>query len=633
MSRSEPLPLRLAADSIDLQIWVLSDPETYSFANTAHASFHGRSPASFDSARVVEVWGISPMTDRLIALNRKIVSSRETLRTEEWVSDTAGTRHLLEITRTPVSVPGERLPSLVCTATDITSRLRLEQQLSGRENLYGIVVEQSRDGIYVYHGSTFRFVNDRLCEMLGYDREELLSLKVESLIHPDDRDRVRSYGSARSRGPGAPERYQARVVTSDGDIRDLDFSVARISFDGDVAAVGTVRDVTGQKTAQRRLDELTRRTVRMDKLLSVGDLAGGIAHDFNNLLTGILGNIQLAGKGCSPESQEHLAAAGAICREAAELTGQLLVFASGGDPIRSPIPVNDPLREVTKEMIPGGDIATRFDLPDDLMHIVADRMQLVQVLRNLISNAVHAMPGGGELSVSAENVMSGDVPPGIAQRSDGYVMISIRDTGEGIDDENLPRVFDPFFTTTSDHPGAGLGLSIVYSVVRKHEGFVTVDSKKGEGTCFRLYFPAVGYCEFNPDLPPVEEGAHLGSILLMDDEEMIRMVVGEMLEASGFETCTASDGLEAYETYRMRFGEGRPFDVVILDLTVTDGIGGEESIELIRGLDPGAKVIVSSGYSNSPVMSRYAEHGFSEVLRKPYTINEIRETVLRVLKS
>ena len=633
MSRSEPLPLRLAADSIDLQIWVLSDPETYSFANTAHASFHGRSPASFDSARVVEVWGISPMTDRLIALNRKIVSSRETLRTEEWVSDTAGTRHLLEITRTPVSVPGERLPSLVCTATDITSRLRLEQQLSGRENLYGIVVEQSRDGIYVYHGSTFRFVNDRLCEMLGYDREELLSLKVESLIHPDDRDRVRSYGSARSRGPGAPERYQARVVTSDGDIRDLDFSVARISFDGDVAAVGTVRDVTGQKTAQRRLDELTRRTVRMDKLLSVGDLAGGIAHDFNNLLTGILGNIQLAGKGCSPESQEHLAAAGAICREAAELTGQLLVFASGGDPIRSPIPVNGVLREVTEDMTSGGDIAPRFDLPADLMHIVADRMQLVQVLRNLISNAVQAMPEGGELSVSAENVMPGDVPPGIAHRSDGYVMISISDTGEGIDDENLPRIFDPFFTTTSDHPGAGLGLSIVYSVVRKHEGFVTVDSKRGEGTCFRLYFPAVGYCEFSPGLPSLAEGAHRRSILFMDDEEMIRNVVGEMLKASGFETCTASDGQEAFELYHLRMEEGRPFDVVILDLTVPDGVGGEESIGLIRGVDPGAKVIVSSGYSNSPVMSRYTEHGFSEVLRKPYTINEIRETVLRVLKS
>ena len=632
-SSPELLSLPVAADCIPLQIWVLSDAETYSFANAVHASFLGRSPSSFLSSRIIDVLGMSPGTDHLISVNRDVIARRESLRTEEWVPDHTGSRRLLDVTRTPVSISGSGHSCLICTASDVTARYMLEQQLSASEHLYGIVVNQSRDGIYVYSGSTFKFVNDRLCEMLGYPKEELLTLSVESLVHPEDRQRLASYGTARSNGTPAPERYQARIVNASGDVRDFDFIVSRIPFEEGIAAIGTVRDVTGQQAAQRKLEELSSRTVRMDKLLSVGELAGGIAHDFNNLLTGILGNIQLARPECGPDALEHLTAASGICREAAELTGQLLVFSSGGDPIRSALSVPSILREVVTASLEATDITCSFDLPEDLMSITADKVQFIQVVRNLVSNAVCAMPEGGRLSVSAINMSSRDVSPGMADRREGYLMISIADTGTGIDEESLPRIFDPFFSTTSDRPGAGLGLSIVYSVVRKHEGYVMVESEPAKGTCFKLYFPAAGVCEFNATHADSVEKMEATSVLLMDDEEMIRSVSGEMLDVTGFATRTASDGLEAYEKYRRRFEEGTPFDVVILDLTVPDGMGGKESMELIRKLDPEARIIVSSGYSNSPVMSRYSEYGFNEVLRKPYTITELRDTVLRALRD
>jgi len=622
----------VAAECIPLQIWLLSDAEIYCFANTAHASFLGKKPSSFSPARIVDVLGMSPGTDHLIALNREVIARGEELRSEEWIQDHAGVRRLLAITRTPVSMSDSRHSCLICTASDITPVLELEQQLAASENMYSIVVNQSRDGVYVYSGSTFKFVNDRLCEMLDYPMEELLDLSVESLVHPDDRDRLAWYGTARSNGLSAPSHYQARIVTAQGDVRDFDFVVSRIPFEKGIAAIGTVRDVTGKQAAQRKQEELSSRTVRMDKLLSVGELAGAIAHDFNNLLTGILGNIQLAIPDCGTESSEYLSAASEICREATELTGQLLVFARGGDPIRSALSIPSILRKVVLEALDGTDITCRFDLPENLMSIAADRVQFIQVVRNLVSNAACAMEDSGELSVSGVSMSSGDLPPGMTDRKEDYVMISIADTGKGIDEESLPRIFDPFFSTTSNKPGAGLGLSIVYSVVRKHEGYVLVESEADKGTCFKLFLPAVGVCEFNPLHPECDE-MESASVLLMDDEEMIRTVSREMLEVTGFETTTASDGFEAFEKYRQRLETGRSFDIVILDLTVPDGMGGKESMELIRKLDPGARVVVSSGYSNSSVMSRYTEFGFNGVLIKPYTISELRDSILKVLRD
>ena len=393
---------------------------------------------------------------------------------------------------------------------------------------------------------------------------------------------------------------------------------------GEVVGVVIVfRDVTERERLEQEI-------ARASKLQSVGLLAGGIAHDFNNLLTVIMGNIAVLKPAIPVEGEPAtcLQEAERAVLRAKDLTQQLLTFARGGDPVRTAVHLPETIMEASAFAVRGSSVRCEVDLAPDLWPADADRGQIAQVVQNLVLNAVQSMPGGGVVRIAAcnETVVHGSAPV-----TDGdYVRLTVTDAGCGIAPENLERIFDPYFTTKKQ--GSGLGLATVYSIIKKHRGTIVVTSDQAHGTAFRILLPASrrAAAPRGPTAPVVPTRLH-GRILLMDDEEPIRKVGGRMLSRLGLAVETAADGAAAVEVFRAALGEGRPFDVVMLDLTVPGGMGGLEALRRMRELDPGVRAVVSSGYSNDMAMGEYRAHGFVGMIAKPYRIDDCANTLGEVL--
>jgi two-component system, cell cycle sensor histidine kinase and response regulator CckA len=397
--------------------------------------------------------------------------------------------------------------------------------------------------------------------------------------------------------------------------------------DGTIAgAIEVTLDVTARKRAEEAL-------VRSQKLESLGVLAGGIAHDFNNILTAIIGNASLARLELSARDASYAAFDDIekAALRARSLTQQLLTFSKGGAPIKKITPLNDIIRDTAKFALSGSNISSRFELSGDLLAVDADAEQISHVINNIVINAREAMPGGGTIVIRTESVdVAGETMPPLSPRK--YVKISIQDQGAGISREDMPRIFDPYYTTKEEQH-SGLGLAVAYSVVKKHDGHILVDSEPDVATTFSIYLPAARETEDevreSAERAPALEGR--GRILVMDDEETVRSVLGRILEQFGFEPAFARHGMEAIEKYRDAMESGKAFDAVIMDLTVTGGMGGREAIELLRLVDPDVTAIVSSGYSGDSAMSDYRKYGFDGVIAKPYRMEEMREALARVL--
>ena len=360
---------------------------------------------------------------------------------------------------------------------------------------------------------------------------------------------------------------------------------------------------------------------------SVGILAGGIAHDFNNILTGIMGNIGLAKIFVVPAGQASAALVEAeeAALRAKGLTQQLLTFARGGLPIRKSTSIAKLLRQSAGFALRGSRVRGKFTLPDDLWSVEIDEGQINQVITNLVINADEAMPEGGVVKIGAKNttIEASSVLP---LPEGNYIEITVADHGIGISPEHLARIFEPYFTTKQK--GSGLGLATAYSIIRNHDGYITAESELSVGTTFHIYFPASGKpAPKKEKLVAKAAVAGEGRILVMDDEEMLRKMLSMTLPLDGYEVELARDGAEAVELYKKARESGRPFDAVILDLTVPGGMGGKEAIKKLLEIYPRVKAIVSSGYSTDPVMADFKDYGFSAVAVKPYRIEELENTL------
>jgi PAS domain S-box-containing protein len=462
------------------------------------------------------------------------------------------------------------------------------------------------------------YINPRLEEIYGLSAAACLGHDWYRAIHPDDREDMRRIwqeaGAARR-----PFTHEYRLLTSQGETSWARALVSPIkSRDGEVTGyVGTVEEITELRQAREEMQ-------KTQKLESLGVLAGGIAHDFNNILTAILGNISLARMQLhdTEKTAKRLVEAENAAARARDLTQQLLTFARGGEPVKKVIDAGALLKEAAGFAIHGSTVRCEFALADGLWPMEVDEGQLSQVIHNLVINAVQAMPDGGTITIGAENFSS--IPEGYK-----CVRIFVADNGTGITEQHMQRIFDPYFTTKQQ--GSGLGLATCYSIIKKHGGFITVESTLGKGSTFNLTLPA---SELSRETQPefqTDVAYGIGRVLVMDDEEPVREALQAMLDELGYMAECAENGVEAVDLYRKRKEEGTPFAAVILDLTIPGGVGGKEAITALLKIDPDVKAVVSSGYSTDPVMANYLEYGFSAVLTKPYLLQDMSRVFKELL--
>ncbi len=513
---------------------------------------------------------------------------------------------------------------LLVTVEMALHKAEVERRLRRSEARFRRMAEVSPFPIFIVaDDGRIRYVNRRFSELFGYTLADLShekDLLTRVYPQPEERERVKQIWKADvelSRTAPAPAR-EVDVRTRDGAIRTVRFRMARL--DGGQVML-TCEDLTRQRQFEEEL-------LRTKKLESVAILAGGIAHDFNNLLSVIMGNInllQLAVKD-DEKSVRWLAEAERAAMRARNLTGKFTYFASGGKPVRQVADIRVIIRDAMSLALTGSPADWKGRFSEDLWAVDVDPSQIGQVINNIALNSLAAMPRGGTVRVTADNerLADGDMPPLAAGE---YVRITVRDPGEGIEAEHLLDIFDPYFTTKrrGAQKGMGFGLPIAHAIVRRHGGHIHVTSAPGDGTEVSIYLPAFsgGASRPEPDAASEKGEERTRRVLVMDDEEMIRELLGQMLAHLGYETALTADGQEAVDRYAESVREGRPFDVVILDLTVPGGMGGKEAIQELRAVDPEVTAVVSSGYATDAVISDFEKWGFKDRIAKPYQLSQL----------
>ncbi len=485
-------------------------------------------------------------------------------------------------------------------------------------------------GIALTDGVTIEYINISFCERFGYSLDEIPTDEQWFLLaYPDPAYRellMAAWKEAldRARTSNAPIRpFEIKVACKNGEIRH---AIANTQLIGKRIVV-ILTDITERELLRNEL-------IKMQKLESIGVLAGGIAHDFNNILTGIMGNLSYAQVLLEPghKARAPLDSAEQASARAAELTKQLLTFARGGEPIRQATSVAALVNEALSLMLRGSRVRGEAQIAADVWAVQVDAGQISQVLNNIIINAVQAMPDGGVLRIVAENaVIERDSLQALAVGK--YVRIRLIDTGRGIAPEILDRVFEPYFSTKAT--GSGLGLASAYSILTRHGGAIAVESTIGSGATFTLHLPATQAAPATAPAPvgeaPSSERSDSPLILVMDDEAAICDIAAAMLGYLGYEVDTCADGTTATRLYEAALIAGRPYAAVIMDLTIPGGMGGKEAAKLILDRRPGARLIVSSGYSHDPIMADYLTYGFCGVLAKPYKVAELGRVLTNAL--
>jgi len=522
--------------------------------------------------------------------------------------------------------------------TDITRTRKAEKFARESEQRFIETADLLPDAVFETDAQLqLSYANRSLTELLGFSAADIENgLKCLDLFHPDDREAA----GERIQRCRAGERTRAgeyRFRTSSGAHIEGLFNESPVFKNGDFAGLrASITDLTELKRLQKQAEQA-------GKIESLGMLAGNIAHEFNNLFTSLFGYMNLARMELSPDhpASRFLETAEHSISDARELTGRLLTFSRGGNPVISRIHLPEVLRPALDEALGQSRIKIRADWRQAPWPVYADAVQLRQVIVNIAANALEAMPEGGRLHVELDNVRTGTAGQDGAPAGQ-FVRLSFKDEGPGISADHLERIFDPYFTTKTD--AAGLGLSIVHSIITRHGGHIEVRSEPTGGAEFIVYLPA-------DERPPADgpkpdarshsraagarqptgenpaNGAAPRRILLMDDEPAVRQMSRQMLERQGYAPTLARDGSEAVAIYKEAMEKGRPYDAVIMDLTVPGAMGGKEAIRKLRSIDPAVTAIVSSGYATDPVMADCRAYGFTAAIEKPYSMAALKDAL------
>ncbi len=523
-----------------------------------------------------------------------------------------------------------KIKGVVFVFGDITKRKResqakissiVEEALTKERELLNVTLNSLTEGVIVTDTNhRVILMNEAAATLIGCEHDRALGHaigKILRIINEKTNEPVAKFSNT--------TRYRHPVLVTD-DRRRIPVAIHTtpiLTKEKTIFGMVTVfEDISEKRQTEQEL-------LKTAKLESLGILAVGIAHDFNNILAAIISNIQLAlvKFKSNEDPRPFLEKTIATTHKASELTKQMLTFSSGGAPLKKNTTLWGLIKDSAEFVLRGSNVKVVFVIPDDLWPGQVDEGQISQVLYNLVLNAKQAMPNGGVLEVRAANVM---VAPDPSQALEKWIEIVIQDYGVGIEPEHLTKIYDPFFTTKPD--GNGLGLATVYSIINQHDGKIEVESKLGYGTTFKLLLPAAEGATIAMDAMKEVAATEAGlKVLLMDDEEGILRAVGELLENFGYQVVLTQHGQEALAEYQKAQAANEPFAVVILDLTIPGGMGGQEVIGLLRECNPQIKAIVSSGYANDPVIANFAAYGFSGVVSKPYRIDELLSIVNQVV--
>ena len=515
------------------------------------------------------------------------------------------------------------------TVEDVTEHRRaLDAQREGEER-YRTVTENSNDGIAILRGDEYIYVNGRFIELFGYDHpDDFIGKPISTAIHPDDLAMVSENNRRRQRGEKIQPRYELKGIRKDGTSLHLDVSVARTIYSGQPVSLIYLRDITERKSLEDQLRQ-------SQKMEAIGQLAGGIAHDFNNILTALIGYGSLLQMNMDEKDRlrVYVNQILASSQKAANLTQGLLAFSRKQTIALKPCSVNAIITNVESLLrrLLTEDIDLRLNLADKALTVMADSTQIEQVLLNLATNARDSMPSGGTLSIGISEVEPGGEPATITESGEAgaYALISVTDTGTGMDDRTREKIFEPFFTTKEAGRGTGLGLSIVYGIVKQHNGYITVASEPGSGTSFSIFLPIVkNILELTPrrfaDIRGGDE-----TILVAEDNTEARLLTREILTRSGYTVIEAVDGEDAVK----RFMENRKrISLVILDV-VMPRKNGKEVYETIKEMKPGIRTIFVSGYTDDVVIEKGINDRSVEFISKPVPIEELLSRIRAVLDS
>jgi PAS domain S-box-containing protein len=509
------------------------------------------------------------------------------------------------------------------SGVDITEYRKSQSALAAEKEQLDVTLRSIGDGVITTDIQGRILIMNSVAEQLtGVTFEEARGRSITSvLVLVDDRTQkvIEPPITQTLTEPKTVELAQnLQLISKDKTKRSIAVSFAKVK-DREAHVLGVVV-VIRDMTERNRLIEQTQRAERLD---AIGVLAGGIAHDFNNLLSGIFGNLCLARELSADQSPQAIALDDAlqVYERARDLTKQLLTFSKGGAPVRSVVDLRKLLSDCARFALSGSKVASRLNFADTLPNVAVDANQIWRVIDNLIRNAVQAMPNGGTVEIYGDCVEPSDNTHPNLKRGK-YVRVTVRDDGPGIPQNTLPKIFDPFFTT-KEH-GNGLGLATAYSVVRKHDGHIEVESELGKGTTFRIYLPVVVPRSVTP-VPSKKLVGHVGSgrALVLDDEPYLCQLFERYLTRMGYQVSVARSGHDALLLVDQAILEGKPFKVALLDLTIPGGMGGKDTIAVIRPKLPDLIAIASSGYSEDPVMAHPTDYGFTASIGKPFALPEL----------